>query len=452
MTDQAKDSSGDRAEAPRKRTLYLGRPPQGDASPPDDPKKIEQPIIDVCNDIYDDIDDIDDLDAFEMANGLRNDEPKSSLEQQAGLPAFERDDRQVSPLDFASDRLAGTNQEPRSDSLFRDDHDIQPVPLKSKMVTSGQPDRQETGRSHGLELRFDSVPIEKTSAAEPDNARKRHADMLSEDVFSETAKLLEATTPSLQTSDRIVQQPDKRLRPRITTPHGPGFTPVVAPEEAQVTNANGSNVATANGPADISVSPVSPADIAPRPLPPRTSLPQSEPSPDVLPALMIAEGPRLRRFAAAMIGDEGVADQLVETTLLQAFANPGDLAADGELGVYLLTMLYQRRRETLQRSDPLLMPSLTPDFDGVLFQRLQGAERDEIREFAEAIGSLGEEDRAILLLIALENLSYREVAEIIRIPVGRVMVKIAHAREQLRQALKAGAAESHGSPSLGDIA
>ncbi len=157
----------------------------------------------------------------------------------------------------------------------------------------------------------------------------------------------------------------------------------------------------------------------------------------LLPTLIIAEAPRLRRFAVAMMGDERAADHLVQEALTEALAHPVNLPADQDLGVSLMMIVYRRRRQALEQQDQPQAPSMTPGFEGLLFQRLPGADRDEIREFAEAIGSIAEEDRAILLLIALENLDYRDIAAVVELPVGRIMPRIARARELLQQALKA---------------
>jgi RNA polymerase sigma-70 factor (ECF subfamily) len=193
------------------------------------------------------------------------------------------------------------------------------------------------------------------------------------------------------------------------------------------------------------------ADFDPLFFSPSPSQQDLESSDDVLPTLIIAEGPRLRRFAAAMIGDEDEADQLVETALRHAIANPGDLATDVDLSVSLFAILYQQRREKLRKFDQLLMPALNDGFASTLFKSLLGADRDEIREFAEAISSLGEEDRAILILTSLENFGYREIAEVLGIGADRVMPQIAQAREQLRHALDTMAPDSSSETTLGDI-
>jgi RNA polymerase sigma-70 factor (ECF subfamily) len=57
------------------------------------------------------------------------------------------------------------------------------------------------------------------------------------------------------------------------------------------------------------------------------------------------------------------------------------------------------------------------------------AHRDLLRGFAE----LPEEQRSVLLLIAVEDFSYREAARILGLPIGTVMSRLSRGREHLRQ-------------------
>jgi RNA polymerase sigma-70 factor (ECF subfamily) len=54
------------------------------------------------------------------------------------------------------------------------------------------------------------------------------------------------------------------------------------------------------------------------------------------------------------------------------------------------------------------------------------------RDIERALASLVEDQRAALLLVVLEGLTYREVAEVQGVPVGTVMSRLARARAQIR--------------------
>ncbi|HNH25171.1 MAG TPA: sigma-70 family RNA polymerase sigma factor, partial [Accumulibacter sp.] len=62
-------------------------------------------------------------------------------------------------------------------------------------------------------------------------------------------------------------------------------------------------------------------------------------------------------------------------------------------------------------------------------------DRLELADLAAAIAQLPEEQRAVLLLVALEDMPYAEIANTLAIPVGTVMSRLARARDRLRRIL-----------------
>ncbi len=58
------------------------------------------------------------------------------------------------------------------------------------------------------------------------------------------------------------------------------------------------------------------------------------------------------------------------------------------------------------------------------------------RDIARALATLVEEQRAVLLLVMLEGLSYREVADIQAVPIGTVMSRLARARAHVKASLE----------------
>jgi RNA polymerase sigma-70 factor, ECF subfamily len=60
-------------------------------------------------------------------------------------------------------------------------------------------------------------------------------------------------------------------------------------------------------------------------------------------------------------------------------------------------------------------------------------------DMVRAMNRLTVEHRQVLLLVALESLSYREVADELGVPIGTVMSRLGRARERLRTLLEEGA-------------
>jgi RNA polymerase sigma-70 factor, ECF subfamily len=152
--------------------------------------------------------------------------------------------------------------------------------------------------------------------------------------------------------------------------------------------------------------------------------------------LLEAHIPGLRRYAYALLrGDREGADDLVQDALERALSCWHQRRADGDLRGWIYTILYHRfvtdrrrqRRDLGHRSSMEILEVEQPDVEG----RQEGAlvHRDLLRGFAE----LPEEQRAVLLLVALEDFSYREAARVLGVPIGTVMSRLSRGRENLRQ-------------------
>lgn len=139
--------------------------------------------------------------------------------------------------------------------------------------------------------------------------------------------------------------------------------------------------------------------------------------------------PALRRYARALTHDADMADDLVQDTLVRALRSE-KLFFGGDLRAWLytiLTNLNRNRRRSLARRPVLTELHDTPEPSGT---------EAEGRDIARALATLPEEQRAVLLLVALEGLSYRDVADIQGVPMGTVMSRLARARSQIRSVLE----------------
>ena len=146
--------------------------------------------------------------------------------------------------------------------------------------------------------------------------------------------------------------------------------------------------------------------------------------------------PGLRRYAYALLrGDRESADDLVQDALERAISCWHQHRADGDLRGWIYTILYHRfvtdrrrqRRDVGYRSLMDILEAEQPCVEGA--QEAALAHRDLLRGFAK----LPEEQRSVLLLIAVEDFSYREAAHILGVPIGTVMSRLSRGREHLRQ-------------------
>lgn len=151
-----------------------------------------------------------------------------------------------------------------------------------------------------------------------------------------------------------------------------------------------------------------------------------------------AQIPRLRRYAAALVGNLSDADDLVQDCVEKALANRHALRDGTRLGGWLLSILHNLHVSGLRwrrrRGAEVPVEDLADD----LALSAAPADREAVRDFVRAFAQLSEEHRTILLLTGMEGLSYREAAEVLEVPVGTVMSRLARARERLRVLLDGG--------------
>jgi len=150
-------------------------------------------------------------------------------------------------------------------------------------------------------------------------------------------------------------------------------------------------------------------------------------------ALIEEQIPGLRRFACALLrGDRESADHLVQDALVRVLSHWNLRQNQGNLKGWLYTILYNRflsNRHRVRRRGPhdaLTEEAELPGIDGGQHSVLE--HRDLLRAFA----ALPEEQRAVLLLVGVEDLSYQEAARVLGVPIGTVMSRLSRGRERLR--------------------
>lgn len=146
---------------------------------------------------------------------------------------------------------------------------------------------------------------------------------------------------------------------------------------------------------------------------------------------ILAEIPRLRRYARALTGNDTDADDLLQDTLERALGK-WLLWRPGNLRAWLLTMMHHVFLNQL-RSRPALVP-LDDDAPAIPV-RPQQQDELEVRDLDRALACLLPDQREVLLLVGLEELSYADTARILGIPQGTVMSRLSRAREKLRAIL-----------------
>lgn len=147
--------------------------------------------------------------------------------------------------------------------------------------------------------------------------------------------------------------------------------------------------------------------------------------------LIIEHIPRLRRYARALVRDIHAADDLVQDCLERAWSRQHLYDASQTIRPWLFSIMhniYANSARNFNRT-PVLTTLNTHD-DSV--DATQESDLS-LRDLERSLALLSNEHREVLLLVGLEQLSYKEVADVLEIPLGTVMSRLTRAREKLKE-------------------
>lgn len=147
----------------------------------------------------------------------------------------------------------------------------------------------------------------------------------------------------------------------------------------------------------------------------------------------MAEIPRLRRYARALLRDREAADDLVQDCLERALTRLENWRTGESPRRWLFTIMHHlfvdqtrrvKRRETMpiEAAEEMASPAMQ-------------VENVASREILEALQAISPERRAALVMVAIEGFSYAEAAEMLGIPAGTLMSRISRGRDDLRALL-----------------
>jgi len=152
---------------------------------------------------------------------------------------------------------------------------------------------------------------------------------------------------------------------------------------------------------------------------------------------LAAETPYLRRFARGLVGDASLADDLVQDTIERALTRLHLFDRSLNLRNWLYRIL---RNLNINHYRATQRKGIHVELDETSEAQTAEDPRQEqqlaMQDLSKSLMQLPDEQREVLLLISLEELSYKETAEVLCIPIGTVMSRLSRARERLRQEMK----------------
>lgn len=154
--------------------------------------------------------------------------------------------------------------------------------------------------------------------------------------------------------------------------------------------------------------------------------------------LIAREIPYLRRYAIALLRDPDAADDLVQDCLERALNKHRLWHRRGRLRNWLYRMLYNLYLNQAKDSRRARYVSAVENLEDHFTQPARQETFVECRDMAHALSDLPDEQRAALVLVAVDGRAYEEAAWIMGVPVGTVRSRLFRARESLRKRMDSG--------------
>jgi RNA polymerase sigma-70 factor (ECF subfamily) len=139
--------------------------------------------------------------------------------------------------------------------------------------------------------------------------------------------------------------------------------------------------------------------------------------------------PNLRRYARALVGDRDSADDLVQDTLERA-VRKFHLWRPGDLRAWLFSIMHNVFVNQLKARR--IAPEVEID-ENALAAPIPTVTSVDVIDLQRALQCLAPEQREVVLLVALEDMTYADVSRALGIPIGTVMSRLSRGRERLRK-------------------
>ncbi len=156
---------------------------------------------------------------------------------------------------------------------------------------------------------------------------------------------------------------------------------------------------------------------------------------------LVAALPRLRRFARGLTGTASEADDLVQAACERALMREHQFQEGTRFDSWMFRIVQtiwidQLRARDVRKEDA---SELVEERLGTDAPVRWTEARLALAEVRLAVEQLPADHRSVLMLVTVEGLSYKEAAEVVGVPVGTIMSRLARARIALQQQLDAGA-------------
>jgi len=164
---------------------------------------------------------------------------------------------------------------------------------------------------------------------------------------------------------------------------------------------------------------------------------------EAIKAELVALVPRLRRFAYAISGNREEGDDIVQSACLKALSRLDQYQPGTRLDSWMFRIIQTTYLDTVRtrsRRGPHAGEEALDHLSDNGRDAGQTEDRLMLAKVQQGIASLPDDQRVVLVLIAIEGFSYKEAASVLSVPIGTVMSRLARARAKLIPELQQGMA------------
>ncbi len=149
---------------------------------------------------------------------------------------------------------------------------------------------------------------------------------------------------------------------------------------------------------------------------------------------LLAALPNLRAFAVSLVGRHDRADDLVQDTIMKAWAKQESFEIGTNIKAWLIKILLNSFYSQMRKNGREVQ-----DSDGILTERLSVHPAQhgalDLQDFRNALNTLPPDQREAIILVGASGFSYEEAAEICNCAVGTIKSRVSRARQRLQEIL-----------------
>ncbi len=149
---------------------------------------------------------------------------------------------------------------------------------------------------------------------------------------------------------------------------------------------------------------------------------------------LLAALPNLRAFAVSLVGRHDRADDLVQDTIMKAWAKQESFEIGTNIKAWLIKILLNSFYSQMRKNGREVQ-----DSDGILTERLSVHPSQhgalDLQDFRIALNRLPPDQREAIILVGASGFSYEEAAEICNCAVGTIKSRVSRARQRLQELL-----------------